>query len=312
MEMVLRVAPQDTTILLTGETGTGKSRLANLIHQLSPRREQPFLVVNCAALAANLVESELFGHVKGAFTGADRDRLGKCAEVGQGTLLLDDVDSLSPETQAKLLRLVEDRLFERVGANRVLPMEARLIVTTNRNLREAVANGRFRADLFYRLNVVEFAMIPLRVRLQDRPDELARLVETFLAASNAKLGRTIKGFTPEALHVMQTYSWPGNIREVRNAIERAVAFSSGPLIRVDDLPNDLRLDPPHSFNPWHAAPTRPVAVAADGTLAHSKVEAEIARINLALTKHAGNRQRAASELGISRMTLYNKLRRYGI
>ena len=305
METVRSVAPQDTNILLTGERARQESprsfdssdvaatrsidhgrQLRGIIRQ--PRRKR------------------LFGHVS-AFTGADRDRTGKCAEVGQGTLLLDDVDSLSLETQAKLLRLVEDRVFERVGSNKVLPMEAP-IVTTNRNLREAVAGGRFRADLFYRLNVVEFALVPLRVRLQGRPEVLTHLAETFLNASSEKLGRKFKGFTSEALQVMQAYSWPGNIREVRNAVERAVALANGPFITVEDLPSDIRLDPAHDFHPHHAESIK----AAENTLARTKDEAEIARIHSALTKHAGNRQRAATELGISRMTLYNKLRRYGI
>jgi DNA-binding NtrC family response regulator len=270
------------------------------------------MVVNCAALSANLVESELLGHVKGAFTGADRDRTGKCAEVGQGTLLLDDVDSLALETQAKLLRLVEDRVFERVGANRVYPMEARLIVTTNRNLREAIAGARFRADLYYRLNVVEFPLAPLRVRLKDRPEELNQLAESFLIASAEKFGRKFIGFTAEALRAMQAYTWPGNIREVRNAVERAAALANGPYITLEDLPSDLRLDSPHAVNAFHTVPATTTVVAADGTLAHSKEEAEMARIHRALEKHAGNRQRAATELGISRMTLYNKIRRYGL
>jgi DNA-binding NtrC family response regulator len=310
MESISRIAPHDTTVLLTGETGTGKSKLASLIHELSPRRAAPFQVINCGALSNTLVESELFGHVKGAFTGADRDRTGKCAEVGGGTLVLDEVDTLSLEMQAKLLRLVEDRVFEPVGSNRLLPMAARLIVATNRNLREEIASRRFRADLYYRLNVVEFGLTPLRDRLRSHPEEVVHLAENFLNLSAAKIDREIEGFTPEALEALKAYQWPGNIREVRNVVERAVALGNGPFITLEELPGELRADSPHAFLGCHAGP--PTAVTANGSLVQIKEQAEIARISQALAKHPGNRNRAALELGISRMTLYNKLRRYGL
>jgi DNA-binding NtrC family response regulator len=308
MEKVFRVAPQDTTILLTGETGTGKSRLARLIHEMSPRRSQPFQVINCGALSANLVESEIFGHVKGAFTGADRNRIGKCAEVGRGTLVLDEVDTLSLDMQAKLLRVVEDRTFEAVGSNSVLALEGRLIVATNRNLRDEVAARRFRADLFYRLNVVEFGLFPLRELLRENPDALMPFLQHFLLFYSEKFGHKFQGFHPDAMRALQGYAWPGNIREVRNVIERAVALSAGPLIVLDDLPTYL------VENALPSAPaTAPVEeLTIESTLNEARHKAERLRIIQALAKFPKNRDRAAMELGISRMTLYNKLRRYGL
>jgi two-component system response regulator HydG len=302
MEQVVRVAPQETTLLLGGETGTGKTHLARLIHDLSPRRDQPFLVVNCGALAANLMESELFGHVKGAFTGADRDRAGKCAAVGRGTLLLDEIDSLPPALQAKLLRVVEERVFEPVGSNRSLPMQARLVVASNRHLEQEVAAGRFRADLYYRLNVVSFYLPPLR----ERQEVLGSMVDRFIAEFATRNGRTVRGITAEARAAIRGYEWPGNIRELRNVIERAVALCPGEVIQVSDLPVALQAALP--------APPRPAPLPdlTPETLVRAKEQAESTRITAALLKHKNNRLRAAAELGISRMTLYKKLHRYGL
>src|SRR5262245_5242103 len=192
MEQVRRVAPQDVSVLLGGETGTGKTRLARLIHELSPRREQPFLTVNCGSLSASLIESEMFGHVRGAFTGADRTRTGKFAEVGRGTIFLDDIDALPIELQAKLLRVIEERVFEAVGSNETVPMQARVIVASNRPLDQEVAAGRFRADLYYRLNVVGFYLPPLRERL----DMLPALAERFLAEFADGSGRSVRRIDP--------------------------------------------------------------------------------------------------------------------
>jgi DNA-binding NtrC family response regulator len=303
MDQVLRVAPQDTTLLLGGETGTGKTRLARLIHEFSPRRDQPFLVVNCGALSANLIESEMFGHVKGAYTGAERDRNGKFAEVGAGTLLLDEIDSLPPALQTKFLRVVEDRVFEPVGSNRCVPMPARLIVACNRPLEQQVAAGHFRSDLYYRLNVVSFYLPPLR----ERPEVLDPMVDRFIAEFAGQNGRRVHGITAEARQALQGYAWPGNIRELRNVIERAVALCPGEVIHHSDLPVGLQAV---------AAATSPCAVPFLGgnaaTLVRAKEQAESTRITQALQKHKNNRLRAAAELGISRMTLYKKLHRYGL
>jgi two-component system response regulator HydG len=299
MAHVHLVAPQDTTLLLSGETGTGKTRLARFIHELSPRREQPFLVINCGALAANLMESEMFGHVRGAFTGAVRDRSGKFTDAGRGTLLLDEIDSLPPCLQAKLLRAVDDRVFEPVGSNQPLPVQARLIAASNRILEQEVEAGRFRADLYYRLNVVSFRLPPLR----ERPGVIPQLASGFLAEIAARNSRPVHSIAPEVLDALQRYRWPGNIRELRNIIERAVALCPGPEIQLTDLPEVIA-----SAARWPSCPN----LVPSSSLGSAKREIEAARITEALRKHRNNRLRAAADLGISRMTLYRKLRKYGL
>jgi two-component system response regulator HydG len=305
MDQVRQVAPQETTLLLGGETGTGKTRLARLIHELSGRRDQSFLNINCAALTPTLVESEMFGHVRGAFTGADRNRVGKFTEVGRGTLLLDEVDSLPLALQAKLLRVVEERTFEAVGANKTERLHARLIVASNRDLEGEVAAGRFRADLFYRLNVVGFHLPPLR----ERPEAIRPLAERFTTEFATRNGRNVQGITEESLQAMMRYDWPGNIRELRNAIERAVALGPGLAIRVEDLPRDV------IAAGRKTAPATGPALMIDrsgGTLADSKERAEAECIAQALQRNNNNRLRAAADLGVSRMTLYKKLHRYNL
>jgi transcriptional regulator with PAS, ATPase and Fis domain len=300
VEQIRRIAPQDTTILLGGETGTGKTRLAGVIHRLSPRRDKPFLTINCGALSASLIESEMFGHVKGAFTGADANRVGKFAAVGQGTLFLDEIDSLPPALQAKLLRAVEDKVFEPVGSNKTQDLEARLIVASNKPLEQEVASGRFRSDLYYRLDVVAFHLPPLR----ERADGISLLAHCFLTKF-ARPDQPGLSIAPEVLRALNAYPWPGNIRELRNVIERAVALSSGPMIQLEDLP-DTFSDPGPSVSP-KLADANTVS-----TLAESKDHAERERIEKALERNGNNRLRAAAELGISRMTLYNKLRKLGV
>jgi two-component system response regulator HydG len=308
MEQVRRVASQDTTILLGGETGTGKTRLARLIHELSPRRDLPFLVVNCGALSPSLIESEMFGHVKGAFTGADQNHTGKFAEVGRGTLLLDEIDALPLALQAKLLRAVEERLFEPVGSNKSVPVQARLIAASNRSLDHEAAARRFRPDLYYRLNVISFTLPPLR----DRRDMIPQLAGNFIAEVAARSGRKVDGISAEALRALQAYEWPGNIRELRNVIERAIVLSLDRQIHLEDLPEQFQR--PRTATTYSAASRaadRPVHAPAP-TLAHTKDEAELFRITDALQRHQNNRLRAAAELGISRMTLYKKLHKYGL
>jgi DNA-binding NtrC family response regulator len=306
MEQVLLVAPQETTLLLGGETGTGKTRLARLIHELSPRRDHPCLVVNCGALSESLIESELFGHVRGAFTGADRDRVGKFAAAGQGTLLLDEIDALPSPLQAKFLRAVEERVFEPLGSNKPMPLRARIITASNRSLEQEVGAGRFRSDLFYRLNVVGFYLPPLRERRSIIPHLAAHFVADFSGRSN----RPVRGLSDEALAALLNYQWPGNIRELRNVIERAVALCPGKEIVLTDLPPGVcaaadAANPIPSVSPEAAVPDH-----LDLRLA--KGETEAAWIIKALKKHGNNRLRAAAELGISRMTLYKKMHLYGL
>jgi transcriptional regulator with PAS, ATPase and Fis domain len=305
MKQVRLVAPQDTTLLLSGETGTGKTRLARLIHDLSTRREEPFLVVNCGALAGNLIESEMFGHIKGAFTGAERDRTGKFADVGRGTLLLDEIDALPLILQVKLLRAVEERVFEPVGSNKSAPVLARIIAASNRSLEQEVQAGRFRADLYYRLNVVSFSLPSLR----ERGTEIARMVPTFIREFAGRNGRLISGISEDAMQALQAYRWPGNIRELRNVIERAVALCPGTMIQLEDLPEATRFGPSGDASDPHHALLRNGSCS---PLDQARWQAEVLQITEALERHCDNRLRAAADLGISRRTFYKKLHRYGL
>jgi DNA-binding NtrC family response regulator len=306
-EQVRLVASQATTILLAGETGTGKTCLARMIHEHSPRRGKPFVVINCAALPAELIESEMFGHVKGAFTGADRARVGRFAAAGQGTLLLDDIDALPLALQPKLLRAVDELVFEPVGSDEAVPVQARLIAACNRPLEREVEAGRFRADLYYRLNVISFQMPPLR----ERPTMIRYLITNFLQDWAARNGRPVRGIAIEALRVLESYRWPGNIRELRNVIERALALCPGPYIRVADLPEAICSV---ASSPFHSArQTGKFNGHTSRSVLHNvKRETEAALILETLRKHGNNRRRAASELGISRRTLYKKLHEYGL
>jgi transcriptional regulator with PAS, ATPase and Fis domain len=275
--------------------------MARLIHELSPRRDKAFLAVNCGGLTTSLVESELFGHVKSAFTGADADRAGKFAAAGDGTLMLDEIDSLPLSTQPKLLRAVDERLFEPVGSDRSYPVRARLIAATNRCLQDEIAAGRFRSDLYYRLNVVTLHLPPLR----ERRAILPALVKQFVAEFAALHGRSVPTLLPDALRAMVAYKWPGNIRELRNVIERAVALGPGGVIGVSDLPESMREE--------GETTSRPVSVdyATVSKLTQFKADAESTAILKALASNGNNRSRAARELGISRVTLYKKLHKYG-
>jgi DNA-binding NtrC family response regulator len=308
IQQVRVVAPQETTILLGGESGTGKTRLARLIHDLSPRKHEPLLVINCGSLSANLVESEMFGHARGAFTGADREHVGKFAGAGNGTLVLDEIDSLPLALQPKLLRAVEERIFEPVGSNKSQIVAARLIAISNRDLEAEVEAGRFRTDLYYRLNVVGFHLPPLRERRKLIPQMAAGFIREF-AARNKRPARSI---APKALAALMAYEWPGNIRELRNVIERAVALGLQTEIQLDDLPPPVAAlvndDSPSTYG---VAPDAGVAEA-PVTLDAARGEAEIAQITEALRRNRNNRQRTAAELGVSRMTLYKKLLKYGL
>jgi two-component system, NtrC family, response regulator AtoC len=271
---------------------------------MSPRNDKPFMIADCAALTGSLIESEMFGHVKGAFTGAGSDRQGKLAAAGAGTLLLDEINALPLALQGKLLRAVEERVFEPVGSNRSIPLNARIIAVSNVPLEEEVSAGRFRVDLFYRLNVAGFFLPSLR----DCATAIPPLCNKFLAEFISRHRPDITGTSGEVVKVLQEYDWPGNIRELRNVIERAVALARGPIIHLQDLPEAIVLGADEATQ---AVPVFQGKSASAGTLNQVREEVEIQRIQAALHKHGNNRLRAAAELGISRMGLYKKLRKYG-
>jgi two-component system response regulator AtoC len=232
LDFVARVGPSDATVLLTGESGSGKEMVARAIHRASRRREGPCVAVNCAALTETLIESELFGHDRGAFTGATEKKLGRFEMADRGTLFLDEVGEMPLGLQTKFLRVLEERRFERVGGSRTIEVDVRVVAATNRDLGEMVTRGAFREDLFYRLSVIHAVVPPLR----ERPDDVSLLAEHFLARFRVQAGRRIRGFSPEALRALAAHPWPGNVRELRNAVERAVVLGDGDWIRADDLP----------------------------------------------------------------------------
>lgn len=297
-------ADSEATILLSGETGTGKSHVAKAIHDLSPRRKRPLGVVQCGGLSPALLNSELFGHVRGAFTGADREHVGRFATVEDGTILLDEIDCVPLEGQAKLLRVLEDRVYEPLGSNRTARFRARVIAATNQPLDRLVAEGKFRADLFFRLNVVEFRLPPLR----DCREAIAPLAEHFLTTYAQRAARAIDEISWPALEAMQAYDWPGNIRELRNTIERAVTLCRHAVLDLADLPDTILRAAAHAGQNVPAPPLGPVRNQLDS----ARQCGERQRIMQALTRHGNNRTRTARELGISRVALYKKLRKFGL
>jgi DNA-binding NtrC family response regulator len=292
LDLARRVARVESTTLVSGESGAGKERLARLIHDESSRCSGPFVAVNCGAVTETLLESELFGHARGAFTGAERDRAGFFEAATGGTLFLDEIGDISAGMQVKLLRVLQEREVRRVGESRSRPVDVRVVAATNRNLAEDVAAGRFRQDLFYRLRVIELRVPPLR----ERPEDVLPLARVFLAETARRMGRKVTGFTPRAADQLLRYGWPGNVREVQNTVEHAVALSTGSRIEVEDLPEELRAALPR---PRPAGVARPLA----------DVEREY--ILAAVEAAGGNRTRAASELRIGLATLKRKLRAYG-
>jgi NtrC-family two-component system response regulator AlgB len=293
LTVAFKTAATEATILLRGESGTGKGVLARAIHARSLRGSKPFVTIHCPSLSAELLESELFGHVQGAFTGAVRDTLGKVAVAEGGTLFLDEIGDLPLALQPKLLRLLQERCYERVGETQTRASNVRVLAATNRNLETAIAAGRFREDLFYRLNVIEVTLPPLRERRED----ILPLAEHLLRFFARPSGKPISGFTASAQAALAQYAWPGNIRELRNAIERGVILAVAPLVDLSDLPSQIG-----------GGHHRPGAASAE-ILTLEQMEAEHIRRTLAST---GTIEEASSKLGIDASTLYRKRKRYGI
>ena len=290
-DVISAASQTDTTVLIQGETGTGKELVVQVLHSKSQRWEKPFIVVNCASLPETLLQSELFGHEKGAFTGAIRQKPGKFELAHTGTIFLDEIGELSPMTQLALLRVLQERKFERVGGEKTLEVDVRVIAATNRNLEEDVAQKRFREDLYYRLSVITIDLPPLRERKEDIP----LLSADFLRRFSKKIGKDINDFSKEALELMMKYSWPGNIRELENVIERAVVFCKDDTISIGDLPSKL---------------LREAESVANEQFTLQEVEREL--IFKTLTNCRWNKHRAAKKLGIDRGTLYGKIKRYGL
>jgi len=293
LEVAQKIADTATTLLITGESGTGKDQLARWIHEHGPRRDAPFLKIDCASLPSELVESELFGHERGAFTGAVARKPGRFELAQGGTVVLDEVAALAPGMQAKLLRVLEERTFERLGGSESLRMDARLMALTNTDLAKAVSTGRFREDLFFRLNVLALSVPPLR----ERKGDIAPLASYFLARLGPVHGRADAALAPEALQLLESYSWPGNVRELKNAIEHALVFAKEPTLRPDDFPQIAKS-----------------VGGARGAAANLKSLEEIEREAIKATLEAVRYKigEAAEILGISRKTLLEKRKKYGL
>jgi two-component system response regulator HydG len=295
-----QIAPTSATVLIAGESGTGKELVAKALHNNSPRRYKPFVPLNCAALSENILESELFGHVKGAFTGADRERKGWFEHANGGTLFLDEVGDIPPTTQVKLLRALESGEIVRVGTNEPITVNVRLISATNRDLNEAIEKGTFRQDLYHRLKVISVKLPPLRQRRED----ILLLIDHFLKDFNASHGKSVTSITPAARKVLMAHSWPGNVRELRNTIESMVVIDSDGVLDVDDLTEDLQAATPASSDAGQGG--------APSLVGRSLEEIDKFYITETLKLTNGNREEAAKLLGIGERTLYRRIKEYSI
>jgi DNA-binding NtrC family response regulator len=293
-EFVVKVAPTEANVLLSGESGTGKTELARLIHARSPRFAKDFVVVNCTTIAESLLESELFGHVKGAFTGAIQDHLGKFELANHGTVFIDEVSDLSLNGQTRLLRFLQEKVVERVGSNKSIPLDVRVIAATNRNLEEAVKEGKFREDLYFRLNIFECQLVPLRYRRDDLPVLIQRFLKEFSLRAQLVTPKTI---SEPVMKKLLEYAWPGNVRELRNVLERLILLSGGREMSLDDLPESVRKS---EASPQHSA---------SGLRTIEDVEREHIETVLA---HEQNQEKAAKILGITTVTLWRKRKQYGL
>ncbi|MBP2231540.1 two-component system response regulator AtoC [Azospirillum agricola] len=311
LQSVAKVAKSNATVLVTGESGTGKELVAAAVHYNSPRSGGPFVKVNCAAVPEGLLESEFFGHEKGAFTGAVARRRGRFEQAEHGTLFLDEIGDISPSLQVKLLRVLQEREFERVGGTEPVRSDVRVVVATNRNLEEMVRQGQFRQDLYFRLNVVTLRTIPLR----ERPEDVRLLSGHFLQRFAAENQIDVTGFDDRAMECLLRHSWPGNIRELSNAVERAVVMCTGRLIFPEDLPEQIACRPAEPEDAEEPVPADVAVDIAPGSGLPLRVmisQYEARAIGEALLRNGGNRMRTAQELGISRRSLLYKLQEYGI
>lgn len=293
-EVVRRVAPTKASVLITGESGVGKELIANALHNLSPRNENPFIKVHCAALAESILESELFGHEKGSFTGAVSRKRGRFELANSGTIFLDEIGEINQQVQIKILRVLQEKQFERVGGEETVEVDVRVVTATNRDLEKEIAAGRFREDLFYRLNVVRIHVPPLR----ERKDDIPLMITSFIKEFSEENGKKIEGIEPKARSVLYSYDWPGNVRQLRNCVESAVVMTSGTVITLDDLPPSIR----------SGSDASSIRIPLGATMA----EAEKEIILQTLSAQNGNKSRAAEVLGIGRKTLHRKLDEYGL
>lgn len=311
IERLRRIAPTDASVLITGETGTGKELVAQSIHQNSPRKSKPFVALNCAALSENILESELFGHVKGAFTDASTDRVGKFEYAHGGTLFLDEVGDMPPATQIKLLRVLENGEITRVGSNDPIKVNVRILSATNRNLEDAIAAGSFRSDLYHRLKVVTIAL----PRLAERSQDIPLLIEHFIRQFSKRHHKQIKSMSPAARIKLMSYNWPGNVRELRNAVESMVVVDFDGVLDVDDLPMEFTGVPTGSAASLTTADGdggQSVANGVSWLVGKPLEEIEKLAITETLKLTGGNREQAAEMLGIGERTLYRKIKEYGL
>jgi two-component system response regulator AtoC len=315
-DLVARVAPTNSTVLITGESGTGKEVVARDIHRLSNRAQGPFVPVNVGAIPESLLESELFGHEKGAFTGAEGRRQGLFELASGGTLFLDELGEMPASMQVKLLRVLQDRTIQRLGGNRPIPVDVRILAATNKNLEEAVRDKTFREDLYFRIHVIAIELPPLRERRED----IAPLAGFFLSRFSRETGKAVEGLSSGAIELLQSWPFPGNIRELENSIERAVILSNGPLLEREDFPfsgNPIRgmeRPPIGGQSPMEEVPPAPGSAHEPGARDTGTTirDAEKELIRQALERNAGHREKTAGELGITRRTLLNKMREYGL
>ncbi|MBA7659074.1 Regulatory protein AtoC [subsurface metagenome] len=293
-EVVKQVAPTKASVLITGDSGVGKEMIADALHYNSPRKDKPFIKVHCAALTETLLESELFGHEKGSFTGAVARKRGRFELAHRGTIFLDEIGEISQSVQIKLLRVLQDKTFERVGGEETLEVDVRIVAATHRDLKEEISNGNFREDLYYRLNVVNIHMPPLR----ERRDDIPLLMAAFLKEFSAENDKYIEGIDPKARMILYNYPWPGNVRELRNSIESSIVMCKASIITPDDLPPDIRTDSEANY----------IKLAMGIKLAEGEKEI----IRSSLNQNNGNKTKTAVVLGIGRKTLHRKIQEYGL